>query len=1420
MSNTILIKRSGTANAVPASGNLALGELAINYQDGNLFYKDAAGTVQTIASKQFVSVSGNITGGNVNAAGLSLSGNVLSAINSTSNITTSANVSGNYILGNGYFLTGVITSVANINLGNSNVTVVSSGGNITVGVGGTSNVVVFATTGQYTTGEISATGNITGNYFIGNGSQLTGVTASGVNANNLTGNTLSSNVLFSSLTSVGVLTGLSVSGGVQVNGNIASNTVISATGTITGGNLATGGNISAGGNITGGNITTAGSSGNIFGANVISGTTLSAISAVVTSGISATGTVNFASSGNISLGNVGNVHIAGGSNGYLLTTDGSGNLTWTQTASTTEIYNGNSNVTIPFANGNVYINANAAVDQQWNFDTTGNLAFPGGGIIYGVPTTPLGTGNTIVLQPAGSGVNTTQQLLIYPTGNVADGDHIHLTSGNLLQTELFLGSDDFYVKLANTGNIVLNSSGNTGQWVFDTTGNLSASGNIITTANVNGANFNGNVFGTTVSASGNITGGNLNAAGLSLSGNVLSALNSTSNITTSANVTAANFATSGASGNITGANVVEAVTLSATSGVLTANLSLSGNVLSNLNSTSNITTSANITGGNILFGSGVVSGTGNIISGNLNAAGLSLSSNVLSELNSTSNITTTANITGGNILGGSGIISTSGNITGGNLNAAGLSLSSNVLSELNSTSNITTTANITGGNILGGSGIISTSGNITGGNLNAAGLSLSSNVVSDLNSTSNITTSANISGGNVLSTYLSASGNVDGSNVNVGTTLYTPSIVGNTAITITTTANANINLQPNGTGNIVLSNTVINGLAEPQQNQDAATKYYVDNLVTTGFAFHAPVFATTNTDLATATGGSITYAQPNGAANGIGATLTTTGSFNLIDTANIQTVGTRVLVKNEGNAVYNGVYTWSNATVIVRSTDTDQYGPDSTEDLSLNDYFFTQSGNVNAGAAFVVSAPPGTITFGTSNIEFSQFSSTQVYSANTNAGLNLVGTTFSAKVDNDTTAFDVGGNIIVKASANLVTPNIGNATGQTLSVTGTVTAGNVDAGSGFISTGGNVTGGNILTGGLISATGNLTAGNISTAGSNGNISGANVISGTTLSATGNVIAGNLNAAGLSLSSNVVSNLNVTTNIAGGNISTVGLLTAKDFSIVGNVIGNLIPSANATYNLGSSSYLWKDLYLAGNSLYLGAQTISSNATGVSVGSADFAAGNINTTGNVSAVGNVNTGNVVNGGGNLTLTANTKIWNFSQNGNLYVPEASQIRASSSFYGVTVSDYSSLAVLSLVDDATLQGNTYVRLQVIGGTQFDFSNGLANLKDANLSTTGNVIGGNILFGSGIVSGTGNVNGNNFNGNVFATFVSATGNVIAGNVTFGSGVVTGTGNIIGGNILFGSGIVSGTGNITGGNIFQGSYQVLDTASTVDGGLY
>ena len=46
-----------------------------------------------------MSVIGNVTGANINAAGLSLTGNVLSVINSTSNINTTGNITANNITG-------------------------------------------------------------------------------------------------------------------------------------------------------------------------------------------------------------------------------------------------------------------------------------------------------------------------------------------------------------------------------------------------------------------------------------------------------------------------------------------------------------------------------------------------------------------------------------------------------------------------------------------------------------------------------------------------------------------------------------------------------------------------------------------------------------------------------------------------------------------------------------------------------------------------------------------------------------------------------------------------------------------------------------------------------------------------------------------------------------------------------------------------------------------------------------------------------------------------------------------------------------------------------------------------------------------------------------------------------------------------
>jgi hypothetical protein len=64
----ILIYASGTSGNTPAAANLQSttngAELAINYVDGKLFYKDGSGVVQTIASQR--SANGNITWGAAN----------------------------------------------------------------------------------------------------------------------------------------------------------------------------------------------------------------------------------------------------------------------------------------------------------------------------------------------------------------------------------------------------------------------------------------------------------------------------------------------------------------------------------------------------------------------------------------------------------------------------------------------------------------------------------------------------------------------------------------------------------------------------------------------------------------------------------------------------------------------------------------------------------------------------------------------------------------------------------------------------------------------------------------------------------------------------------------------------------------------------------------------------------------------------------------------------------------------------------------------------------------------------------------------------------------------------------------------------------------------------------------------------------
>jgi len=169
---------------------------------------------------------------------------------------TFTTLAANTISANALNIAGVITS----NAITSN-TVVSATGNIAGGNLATAGTLTVV--GNAAVGNLSTAGNISAQYFIGNGSLLTGIDAtqirnglSNVSVPIANGNVLI-NVAGNNIVTV-------ANSGVLVSG------IVSATGNVTGGNLTTAGNVTANGITATGNISTSGnvSAGYFFG-NVI-----------------------------------------------------------------------------------------------------------------------------------------------------------------------------------------------------------------------------------------------------------------------------------------------------------------------------------------------------------------------------------------------------------------------------------------------------------------------------------------------------------------------------------------------------------------------------------------------------------------------------------------------------------------------------------------------------------------------------------------------------------------------------------------------------------------------------------------------------------------------------------------------------------------------------------------------------------------------------------------------------------------------------------------------------------------------------------------------------------------------------------------------------------------------------------------------
>ena len=738
-----------------------------------------------------------------------------------------------------------------------------------------------------------------------------------------------------------------------------------------------------------GNITATNFVGNFSG----NATTAGTVTTNAQPNITSVGTLtNVSVTGNVTAGNIKTDHLLyANGDPYQFTTNAAG-----------------SNTQVQFNNNNAFgSSANFTFNNTTNTLSVTNIVANGAGL------TSL-TGANVTGQVSFANIaNSVAVANVIGIGNIATSNY----DGNA--SNVLHGDGTWSADQTNYGNSnvvsLLNSFGSNN---LVTTGNVSAgnlSGNGAAISNITGANVTGAVAYATTANS--VAGANVSGA-VNLA-NYASVANSVAGSNVSGAVNLANYASvanSVAGANITGtvANATYALTSgsSNTAGTVTTNaqpnitsvgtltgLTVAGNILPNANVTYNLGSSTQrwkdlyLSGNTIDLNGSTISSDANGITltnplgGTFTVVGTG-SSNTATVVNGNSSIVIQANSEiDFNVTGTSNIvvISSNGIATSANANITGNLTAGNI----STGGTLVATGNITGGNLKTSNGVYSATANITGnlttGNANLGNTATANYFAGNGSALSSIT-GANVTGTVANATYAVSSGSAT------------------TAGTVTTASQPNItsvgtltSLSVSGTGsfgaNVNMNSQWINNVGYPSLTTDVATKAYVDTMVSSGIAYHQPVQVATTTTLAIATGGTTAYVEPNGAGNGIGAYISTTGTYLNIDSANVQTVGTRILVKNEANAAWNGVYTYANTTAIVRATDADEYGPDSVTQLSINDYFFVQGGSVNEGVAYIVSSPSGTITFGTTDIVFAEFSTSQVYNAGT--GLTLTNTTFS-----------------------------------------------------------------------------------------------------------------------------------------------------------------------------------------------------------------------------------------------------------------------------------------------------------------------------------------------------------------------------------------------------------------------------------------
>lgn len=201
-------------------------------------------------------------------------------------------------------------------------------------------------------------------------------------------------------------------------------------------------------------------------------------------------------------------------------------------------------------------------------------------------------------------------------------------------------------------------------------------------------------------------------------------------------------------------------------------------------------------------------------------------------------------------------------------------------------------------------------------------------------------------------------------------------------------------------------------------------------------------------------------------------------------------------------------------------------------------------------------------------------------------------------------------------------------------------------------------------------------------------------------------------------------------------------TNGKINLDGTINGNIIPDANSTYDIGSSSYRFKDLYLSGSTIYLGSASISASGSTISL----------------PATINIGSASISSSGSIVDLPAGTTIAG--------VP----ITGGGGGDGVIQGNNYNINIIG--DDSTFMVNTSTKVVSAGG---GFNGNLTG------NVTGNVVGdikspnGYTILNNG-TDGTDATFTGSVTGNVIGVVYAAAGSTLIGNsVGYHTGDMTGS---------------------------------------------